>query len=405
MHILLVADGRSPITRRWIETVRALNHRISLVSTYPCPPLEQVDHFLVLPVAFSRLVSRQSMPAMDSGQVPASQRPHLVSSTKASLLKARYHLGPWSVRAAAPRFLQMVQSLHPDLVHALRIPFEGMLASHTPPGTPLVVTIWGNDLTLHAPASRSMADLTRRALQRADGLLADVHRDLRLARDWGFPANRPAEVVPGNGGIDQAALQREIQPLPPDLETHLPADFPLVINPRGVRAYTRIDTFFQSIPLILARRPEMGFICPGMLGQPQAIGWMRRLKLDQRTVLLPGLSQGQLWGLFKRSFASVSITTHDGTPNTLLEAMSFGSFPIVGDIESLREWIKPGVNGLLVDPGDPAALAEAVIRACDNPDLRAIAAKKNLALLDERAESNVVRGILDRFYKSLQRLR
>ena len=147
-----------------------------------------------------------------------------------------------------------------------------------------------------------------------------------------------------------------------------------MVNPRGIRAYARSDTFFQSIPLVLERCPEIGFICPGMQAQPQALGWMQRLKLDQRTVLLPNLPQGQLWGLFQRAFASVSITTHDGTPNTLLEAMSCNSLPIAGDIESLREWIDPGINGLLVDPGDPAALTDAIIYAHNHPDFCSSAA-------------------------------
>ena len=37
-------------------------------------------------------------------------------------------------------------------------------------------------------------------------------------------------------------------------------------------------------------------------------------------------------------------------PEAILEAMALGCFPIAGDIESVREWITPGVNGILVDP-------------------------------------------------------
>lgn len=401
MHILIIADGRSPITRRWIETVRRLNHRISLISTYPCDPYEQVDHFMVLPLAFSRLAARKPKAAPSGLQPSPRGRTRRLTTSSQVFLVARYLLGPLSIRAAASRYRRLLAELKPDLVHALRVPFEGMLASFTPPGIPLAVSIWGNDLTLHAPSTPGMRSLTRRALKRADGLLTDVQRDQRLAREWGFPAGRPAEVVPGSGGIDLAAISGEIQPLPPEWESLLPAGLPLVINPRGVRAYARTDTFFHSIPIILERRPELAFLCPGMAGQPQALAWLRRLELDRRTILLPVLPQGQLWGLFRRAFASVSVTTHDGTPNTLLEAMACGSFPIAGDIESLREWIEPGVNGLLVDPGDPAALAEAVIHALDHPELRASAAEKNLDLIAARAEAGAVRAVIDRFYKTL----
>jgi glycosyltransferase involved in cell wall biosynthesis len=405
MHILLIADGRSPITRRWIEAIRPLGHRISLLSSYPCDPPDRLEDFAVLPLAFGQFAAPRSSAPLSPARASKGSRPRLFTSFNPVFRSARDLFGPLSVRAAASRYRRLLAEIQPDLVHALRVPFEGMLASYTPDSIPLAVSIWGNDLTLHAPASPGMRRLTRQTLERADGLLTDVQRDQRLARAWGFPAGRPAEVVPGNGGLDLTALRQEIQPLPPELEALLPPDLPLAINPRGLRAYARTDTFFRSIPLILERRPELGFVCPGMQNQPQATAWLNRLNLDQRTVLLPALPQGQLWGLFRRSAVSLSITTHDGTPNTLLEAMACGSFPIAGDIESLREWIEPGVNGLLVDPGDPAGLAEAVLQALDHPDLRASAAEKNLALVAERAEASIVRRILDRFYQSLSGLR
>ena len=42
--------------------------------------------------------------------------------------------------------------------------------------------------------------------------------------------------------------------------------------------------------------------------------------------------------------------------------MAIGCLPVCGDIESIREWITNGENGILVDPTDPYALAEAVQR-------------------------------------------
>ena len=105
--------------------------------------------------------------------------------------------------------------------------------------------------------------------------------------------------------------------------------------------------------------------------------------------------------LFRQAQVAVSPSFHDGTPNTLLEAMACGCFPVVGDIESLREWITPGVNGLLVDPADPQALAEAVLVALEQPDLRQRAAAHNLELIAERAEYGRVMLQAEAFYKQL----
>ncbi len=98
--------------------------------------------------------------------------------------------------------------------------------------------------------------------------------------------------------------------------------------------------------------------------------WVRELDLDEHVSLLPLQTRAQMAGHFQQALVAVSPSTHDGTPNTLLEGMACACFPIAGDIESLREWIVPGVNGLLVDPGDPAALADGILLALDQRELR-----------------------------------
>jgi glycosyltransferase involved in cell wall biosynthesis len=103
-------------------------------------------------------------------------------------------------------------------------------------------------------------------------------------------------------------------------------------------------------------------------------------------------------GLFRQAQITVSVTTHDGTPNTLLEAMACGSFPIVGDIEALREWITGGENGLLVDPGNPRDLADAILMVISRPDLRRQARDRNLQLVRERAEYGKVMQEAEEFY-------
>jgi glycosyltransferase involved in cell wall biosynthesis len=138
-----------------------------------------------------------------------------------------------------------------------------------------------------------------------------------------------------------------------------------------------------------------------MEGQSEAMGWVQRLNLGKNVRLLPYLPQSQLWELFARAEISASISTHDGTPNTLLEAMACACFPVVGDLEALREWITPGVNGLLVEPGKPQALADALLLALSQPELRASAAQVNRRLISERAEVGVVREKLGAFYQTM----
>jgi glycosyltransferase involved in cell wall biosynthesis len=390
MHLMLVADGRSPITRAWLAMLRPLGWRLSLVSTYPCPAPPEVAHFAVVPVAFGAAGG-----AASGGQGRTTFHKHL----RQPLQTLRYWLGPLSLSLYAPRLRRVVHEWQPDLVHALRIPYEGMLATAAGLPLPLVLSIWGNDLTLHAYGSPWMRQLTRRALRRANGLITDCRRDLHLARLWGFDPARPSLVVPGNGGLDLERLPTQRAPLGEPWAARLQGDEAhWVLNPRGIRQYVLSDLFFQIIPLVRERLPDVRFLCPGMAGQPQAEAWVRRLRLDEAVVLLPSLPQGQLWDLFARAAVMISLTTHDGTPNTLLEAMAWGCFPVVGDLESLREWICPGVNGLLVDLRQPQAIAEAVVLALEHPVLRQRAAAYNREVIRTRADINLVRRQVQEFF-------
>lgn len=402
MKILLIADGRSTTTRSWVRAVNALGHTVVLVSTYPCAPVEGVEADVVLPVAFSALGGSGAGNQAAGGKTGGRG---IVSRARGMFLAARYLLGPLTLRYYGPRLRWLAEKIQPDIAHALRIPFEGMLASYVPRGVPLALSIWGNDLTLHAGGSARMAAWTRRALNRADVLFADAQRDVGLARAWGFDPAKPALVVPGSGGLDleQAALvKRRVQMGEVPLPDFLPAGAPLVLNPRGFRTGSvRQDTFFQAVPLVLQRKPEVVFACAAMAGQKEALDWVERLKLEGKVALLPHLPQEELWELFARAAVSVSVSQHDGTPNTLLEALALGAFPIAGDIESLREWITPGVNGLLVEPGSPQALAEAILLALDHPQLRRSAEVKNALLAAERAEASVVREKVRLQYEAL----
>ena len=125
------------------------------------------------------------------------------------------------------------------------------------------------------------------------------------------------------------------------------------------------------------------------------------LGISSQVDLLPHVSQNHIAELFREAQVSASISTHDGTPNTLLEAMACGCFPIAGDIESLREWIKPGVNGFLVDPTDHKALSRAMISALNDRDLRSNAAMFNTRLVKKKASYNIVMKEAEKFYQAL----
>ena len=106
-----------------------------------------------------------------------------------------------------------------------------------------------------------------------------------------------------------------------------------------------------------------------------------------------------MWVLFKKARVFVSPSIHDGTPNSLLEAMACGCFPVVGNIESMREWVTSGVNGLLIDASSPPSLANGIIAALENPALCVGAKKENALIIAERAGYQRCMAMTEAFYQ------
>lgn len=385
MRILFIADGRSPIALNWIRYIAGQEHQVHLVSTFPCNPDLPLASLDIIPVALSQATAWEQQ---TGSSTHANTLRRLIPVRLRTAIRQR--IAPLTFKSAEQKLRAIIAGVEPDLVHAMRIPYEGMLATLAEPRSPLLVSIWGNDFTLHASANRQMENLTRQVMARADALHADCRRDIRLAKVWGFSPHAPSIVLPGGGGVqaDLFYLAEE-------------KDINLVINPRGMRAYVRNDAFFKAIPRVLARRPNTRFICPTMAGEKQAETWVDRLGIGDAVTLLPRQSREEMAAHFRRAQVAVSPSTHDGTPNTLLEAMACGCLPVAGDLESLREWITPGENGLLIDPGDPQSLATAILAALDDHALQARARTINQELIRERAEYRQVMRSAERFYQRL----
>jgi glycosyltransferase involved in cell wall biosynthesis len=298
-------------------------------------------------------------------------------------------LGPLDAYRQASRLRTVLDRIEPDMVHAMRIPFEAVLATAAlaERPTPLLVSVWGNDFTLHAEQSAAMRWVTRAVMRRCDGLHPDCVRDYRLASSWGFSATKPYAVLPGNGGVDTAVFAPGAANTQLASRLHIPDGSPIVINPRGIRPYVRADTFFRSIPRVLADEPRTVFLCLGMAGNLLAQGWVRKLGIAAAVRLLPIVSPVEVADMLRASSISVSPSEHDGTPNTLLEAMACGCFPIAGDIESVREWITSGQNGLLLEPGSPSKWAAGIVAVLRDAELRRRAARANRAIVIERADA------------------
>jgi glycosyltransferase involved in cell wall biosynthesis len=368
MRLLFVTDARSPISRNWMKYFVERGDEVFVATTFDCGLDFPVKKLEFTPVAFSAAKKRTSAPSSAS------------SRTLSLRTKIRQWLGPLTIPASARKLRTFIKEVQPDIVHAMRIPYEGMLAASAlqglEPRPSFLVSIWGNDFTLHAPSTPLMKIHTRRVMQAVDALHADVERDIRLAHAWGLGVDKLTLVAPGSGGV-----RSEIFYPPAEAVVN-----PVIINPRGVRPYVRNDSFFKAIPLVLVKRPDAKFLCSSMQGEAQAQAWVRELGIESAVELLPPVPFLEMGNVYRRAQIVVSPSVHDGTPNSLIEAMACGCFPIAGDLDSIREWITHGQNGLLVDAGSPQSIADAILLGLEREDLRREAAGLNANIISARGE-------------------
>ncbi len=87
---------------------------------------------------------------------------------------------------------------------------------------------------------------------------------------------------------------------------------------------------------------------------------------------------------------------HEGTPKTVLEAMSCGRAVITTDAPGCRETVINNSNGILVKPMDCQGLADAMLELAANPELVADMGRKGRKLAEERFSVEIVnKTILD----------
>ena len=394
MRLLFVTDARSPISQNWIRYFSERGDEIYIASTFQCEVDFSVKRLEFTPVAFSVAKKQTSRPGSASAR------------TLGLRTLFRQWFGPLTIPRSAKKLRAFIREVKPDIVHAMRVPYEGMLTARALSGglgTPIAKTLratrlpkfiastWGNDFTLHAPSTPLMRYYTRLTMSKVNALHADVERDIRLAREWGLNESKATLLVPGNGGVRSDVFYQPKKPV----------KIPVIINPRGVRPYVRNDSFFKAIPLVLAKRSDARFVCSSMQGEAQVLQWIRELKIEHAVQLLPLVSHTEMGEIFRGAQIVVSPSIHDGTPNSLLEGMACGCFPIAGDLESIREWITHGQNGLLVNPNDPQSIADAILLGLEREDLRQDAAGLNAKMIFARADYGVNMKRVGEFYEEV----
>jgi glycosyltransferase involved in cell wall biosynthesis len=240
---------------------------------------------------------------------------------------------PW-LAAALPAMLfsfaraARAASRDADLVHAHWLP-AGAVAATT--GRPFVVQLWGTDVAL----ARRAPALARAVLRRARLTICASQELATAARELGA---RTVRVIPS--GVDVPDSVSE-----PDEPPHVL--YAGRLSPE--KGVAELAEAASGLPLVVAG--------DGPLRErlPQALGWV---------------PHDELLRLYQRAAVVACPSHREGYGIACAEAMAHGRPVVASAVGGLRDLVVDGETGLLVPPGDVAALRTALERLLGDAELR-----------------------------------
>jgi glycosyltransferase involved in cell wall biosynthesis len=152
----------------------------------------------------------------------------------------------------------------------------------------------------------------------------------------------------------------------------------------------------------LRGRPELRLICAGDGDMARVRSRAAELKLGARVKLAGWLGHEGRDRLLATASLFVLPSHAEGVPVSLLEAMAAGCPVIATAVGGIPDVVRHGVNGLLVTPGEPAALAGAIARLLDD---RALAVRLGAAARDTIARHHTLERALERIERVYAQLR
>jgi glycosyltransferase involved in cell wall biosynthesis len=272
--------------------------------------------------------------------------------------------------ALARRAVSAARRFHPDVVYAHFLVPSGLIAGLAD-RAPLVVTAHGRDVR-NAGAIPGIRTLTRRTVARAAAVIA-VSDYLRRELEAKVPEARgKTEVI--DSGVD---LERfRVEPAPDGDPSFLCLG---ALTER--KNVVRLAEAFERLPA-----GTLTFVGDGPL--------RARLEGRARVELVPPISHEQVPARIAQARVVCQPSLVEPLGQALLEAMACGRPVVATRIGGPPEFVPPEA-GILVDPLDVDALAEALAAAaalpCPSPEARAAAERHDVTLQAERIE-----GVLER---------
>lgn len=383
--ILFVGHGESSHTQGWIGLLDGARFNVrlfALPSELPPAALRVKTYVTANAAGTSTVATEDRLPVFPEGtervaneialaRVIEHWRPHIVHSLG---------LDPASYLYLSARMLLRDVSAHRWIVQA-----RG-----------------GPDIALHKH-SPSICALIKHVLAECDHFIADNDLNFRYAEELGLSPRKvcdpPLGVVPGSGGVDISAV-RKLAVYPPSSRART------VIWPK---AYEAISS--KAIPVIEAIRLAWDRIKPCRfellwLHQSEVHIWFDKMlpaEVKAGCQIHPRLPREKVIEMLRDARVMLAPSLTDGVPNSLLEAMAVGTFPIVSPLETITSVVDNEVNVLFARNLYPDEIASALVRAMSDNELVDRAAQRNLERVQELADRRRIKDRVVQFYEDIAR--
>jgi phenylacetate-CoA ligase len=144
---------------------------------------------------------------------------------------------------------------------------------------------------------------------------------------------------------------------------------PRLLSNRNLEPHYRVDNTIEAFLRLRRRRPEATLVIAGT-GSEEAR--LRRLAAergarDGAVRFLGRVEPERMPALYREADIFVNSSVVDNQPLSVLEAFASGLSVVSTGTGAIASMVRPGETGLIVPPGNPAALAAAVEHLLDSP--------------------------------------
>jgi glycosyltransferase involved in cell wall biosynthesis len=207
----------------------------------------------------------------------------------------------------------------------------------------------------------------------------------------------------GSGSSNGVDVER-FSPGPGTLRARLglPPDAPVVGFVGRLTRDKGLPELVEAFDAILAARPQAHLLLVGWFdASDDALGHALRSRIKQHPRIHMTGFVADTAPYYRVMDVLVLPTWREGFPNVVLEAAASG-IPVVTTLcTGSRDAVVPEVTGLLIPPGYPAAIREAVLQLLRNPERRCRMGEAARAWVLENYVNGRVLGLTVRCYMSL----